>query len=37
MVVSTSTKLTAAMTLSEEDKIDLCESAGEHCESSFVL
>jgi hypothetical protein len=35
MVVST--KLTAAMALSEENAIDLCDSAGEHGDRSFVL
>jgi hypothetical protein len=30
MVMSTSTKLKAAMAQSEEDTIDFCDSAGEH-------
>jgi len=37
MVVSTSAKLTAAMDLSEEDTTDLCDSAGEQSDRSFVL
>jgi hypothetical protein len=37
MVVSTSIKITAAMALSEEDTIDLCDSAGEHSDRSFFL
>jgi hypothetical protein len=37
MVVSTSTKLIAAMALIEEDTIDLCDSAGEQSDRSSFL
>jgi hypothetical protein len=37
MVVSTLTKLIAAMALSEEDANDLCENASEISDGSFEL